>query len=147
MVLSLMDVYDRLGKPHRSIVIDIYSVYPIPRMKPGTLKTVITPTLQTFHDVPVKALKFVDRKVDESVTKAMSTTVAHEIKNHGVVETASGLAKSAYTMMEPTAKELLNYNFQSMHHPDACKAAQSVGSFYIRQFTISGPLLEVPISN
>ncbi|KAI3768120.1 hypothetical protein L2E82_18552 [Cichorium intybus] len=30
---------------------------------------------------------------------------------------------------------------------DACKAAQSAGSFCIRQFTISGPSLEVPISN
>ncbi|CAH1444235.1 unnamed protein product [Lactuca virosa] len=73
----------------------------------GTLKTVISPACDTFHNVPGEVLKFVDRKVDESVAKAMSTNVAKDIKNHGVVETASGLAKSAYTKLEPSAKELL----------------------------------------
>ncbi|KAI3509233.1 hypothetical protein L1887_24350 [Cichorium endivia] len=100
-------------------------------LKPGveaiedTLKTVITPTLHTFNDVPVKALKFVDRKVDESVAKAMSTTVANEIKNHGVVETASGLAKSAYTIMEPTAKELL-VKYEPVVEERAASAWQSL---------------------
>ncbi|KAI3752407.1 hypothetical protein L2E82_24435 [Cichorium intybus] len=91
----------------------------------GTLKTVLTPALETFHDVPAKALKFVDRKVDESVTKAMSTTVANDIKNHGVVETASGLAKSAYTIIEPTAKELL-VKYEPVLQEQAASAWQSL---------------------
>ncbi|GKC04533.1 REF/SRPP-like protein [Tanacetum coccineum] len=61
-------------------------------------------------------------KVDESVTKfdsrvppfvkQVSTTTkslstkASEVKSAGVVETASGLAKTAYTKLEPTAKGL-----------------------------------------
>ncbi|KAL4556274.1 hypothetical protein LXL04_038921 [Taraxacum kok-saghyz] len=72
----------------------------------GTLKTVVGPARDTFHNVPADVLKFVDRKVEESVTKAMASSVATEIKSHGVMETASGFAKTAYTKMEPTAKEL-----------------------------------------
>ncbi|PWA64396.1 Rubber elongation factor [Artemisia annua] len=81
----------------------------------GTLKTVVGPAYDKFHDVPVEVLKFVDRKVDESVTKFDSrvppfvkqvSTKASEVKNAGVKETASGLAKTAYTKLEPTAKGL-----------------------------------------
>ncbi|XVF06033.1 hypothetical protein REPUB_Repub06bG0013400 [Reevesia pubescens] len=35
----------------------------------GTVKTVVRPVYDKYHDVPVELLKFVDRKVDESVTK------------------------------------------------------------------------------
>nr|XP_043621962.1 REF/SRPP-like protein At3g05500 [Erigeron canadensis] len=86
----------------------------------GTLKTVVRPAYDKFHDVPVEVLKFVDRKVDESVTKFDSrvppfvkqvstktknlSNVASEVKNAGVVETASGLAKTAYTRLEPVAE-------------------------------------------
>ena len=88
----------------------------------GALKTVVAPAYDKFHDVPVEVLNFVDRKVDESVTKIDSrvppfmkqvstktkslSTVASEVKSAGVVETASGLAKTAYTKLEPTAKGL-----------------------------------------
>ncbi|GJR29220.1 REF/SRPP-like protein [Tanacetum coccineum] len=88
----------------------------------GTFKTVVSPGYHKFHDVPVDVLKFVDRKVDESVSKLDSrvsplveqvsvktknlSTMASEVKNAGVVETASGLAKTAYTKLEPTAKGL-----------------------------------------
>lgn len=85
----------------------------------GTLKTVVGPAYNKFHDVPVELLKFVDRKVDESVTKldnrvppfvkqvsTQTKNLSTEVKNAGVVETASGLAKTAYTKLEPTAKGL-----------------------------------------
>ncbi|KAI3701969.1 hypothetical protein L6452_27499 [Arctium lappa] len=87
-----------------------------------TLKTVVSPAYDKFHDVPVEVLKFVDQKVEESVTKLDNrmqpivmqvssktkslSTVANEVKNSSVVDTASGLAKTAYTKMEPTAKGL-----------------------------------------
>ncbi|KAL9998898.1 putative rubber elongation factor [Helianthus debilis subsp. tardiflorus] len=35
----------------------------------GTLKTVVSPTYDKYHHVPVEFLKFVDRKVDETVDK------------------------------------------------------------------------------
>ncbi|XP_071725525.1 stress-related protein-like [Rutidosis leptorrhynchoides] len=84
----------------------------------GSVKTVVGPAYDKFHGVPVDVLKFVDRKVDESVTKLPSfvkqvssntknlTTMASQVKAAGVVETASGLARTAYTKLEPTAKGL-----------------------------------------
>lgn len=96
----------------------------------GTVRTVVRPVYDKFHDVPIGVLKFVDRKIDESVIKidsrvppvvkqvsaqAMSVAqqapmaahvVAHEVKRAGVVDAASGIAKSVYTKCEPTAKEL-----------------------------------------
>ncbi|KAL4556276.1 hypothetical protein LXL04_038923 [Taraxacum kok-saghyz] len=74
----------------------------------GTLKTVVSPAYQKFHGVPVEVLKLVDRKVDESVTIIDSRVppLLKEVKTAGVVETASGLAKTAYTKIEPAAKGL-----------------------------------------
>ncbi|KVG61100.1 Rubber elongation factor [Cynara cardunculus var. scolymus] len=70
----------------------------------GTLKTVVGPAYDKLHDVPVEVLKFVDQKVSTK-TKSLST-VANEVKNSSMVDTASGLAKTAYTKLEPTAKGL-----------------------------------------
>ncbi|KAK5786470.1 REF/SRPP-like protein At3g05500 [Gossypium arboreum] len=96
----------------------------------GTVKCVVGPVYDKYHDVPVEFLKFVDSKVGESVTKldrrvppvikqvsteAISAAqkapevargVASEVHRAGVVNTASGLAKSVYTKYEPTAKQL-----------------------------------------
>ncbi|KAK4493070.1 hypothetical protein RD792_018097 [Penstemon davidsonii] len=96
----------------------------------GTVKTVVGPVYDKFHDVPNEVLKFVDRKVDESVNKvqnrvstnlkqvstqayekaqqapAAARSVISEVKNAGVVGTASGVAKTVYAKCEPTAKDL-----------------------------------------
>ncbi|KAK7855026.1 REF/SRPP-like protein At3g05500 [Quercus suber] len=96
----------------------------------GTVKSVVGPVYDKFHDVPIEVLKYVDRKVDESVIQldrrvpptikqvssqavsaaqkapVVAQAVASEVKRAGVVDTASGLAKSVYTKYEPTAKEL-----------------------------------------
>ncbi|KAK4750936.1 hypothetical protein SAY87_004418 [Trapa incisa] len=96
----------------------------------GTVKAVVGPVYHKFHDVPVEVLKFVDRKIDGSVIKldshviptlkqvsdqALSAaqqaplaaqTVASEVKWAGVLDMASGIAKSVYSKYEPTAKEL-----------------------------------------
>ncbi|KDP23479.1 hypothetical protein JCGZ_23312 [Jatropha curcas] len=96
----------------------------------GTVKSVVGPVYDKFHDVPFEILKFVDRKVDESVTTldrrvppvvrqvsahAISVArdapeaaraVASEMQLTGVKETASGFAKTLYTKYEPKAKEL-----------------------------------------
>ncbi|KAJ7972948.1 Rubber elongation factor protein (REF) [Quillaja saponaria] len=96
----------------------------------GTVKTVIGPVYENFHDVPFELLKFVDRKVNESLTeldrhvpfllKQASTkalTAAHkapevaravvsEVQSAGVVDTAKNISKNVYTKYEPTAKEL-----------------------------------------
>lgn len=96
----------------------------------GTVKSVVGPVYDRFHDVPFGLLKFVDRKVDESVTglesrvppvvkqvssQAISVAqkapvaareVASEVQHSGVKETASGYAKTVYAKYEPVAKEL-----------------------------------------
>ncbi|CBI39522.3 unnamed protein product, partial [Vitis vinifera] len=35
----------------------------------GTVKTVVAPVYDKFHGVPIELLRFIDRKVDESVSK------------------------------------------------------------------------------
>ncbi len=96
----------------------------------GTLKNVVAPVYDKFHAVPMEFLKYVDSKVDESVTKLdshvppvlkqvpaqalsaaqqaplVARSVASEVKRAGVVNTVSGIAKSVYTKYEPAAKEL-----------------------------------------
>ncbi|XP_019187461.1 PREDICTED: stress-related protein [Ipomoea nil] len=96
----------------------------------GTVKTVVGPVYDKVHSVPAEVLKFVDRKMDESVhkiedrvppsvkqvsTRAFSTAqmapgyvrdVVAEVKSTGVVETASILARSVYTQYQPAAKGL-----------------------------------------
>ncbi|KAL7583193.1 hypothetical protein Lser_V15G44915 [Lactuca serriola] len=100
-------------------------------LKPGvetiesTLKTVVGPAYDTFHEVPVEVLKFADRQVEESVSKAKSISVAPDIKNVGVVETASGLMKTAYTTIEPTANELLT-KYEPVAEQQAASAWQSL---------------------
>ncbi|PON52084.1 Rubber elongation factor [Trema orientale] len=96
----------------------------------GTVKNVVGPVYNKFHDVPIELLKFVDRKVDASVTEldrrvpptikqvssqavsaaqnapVVARAVATEVQRTGVVDTASGVAKSVYSKCEPRAKEL-----------------------------------------
>lgn len=96
----------------------------------GTVKTVVGPVYDRVHNIPAEVLKFVDRKMDESVhkienrvppsvkqasTQAFLTAqmapvyvrdVVAEVKSTGVVETASILAKTVYTQYQPAAKGL-----------------------------------------
>lgn len=115
----------------------------------GTVKTVVGPVYDRFHDVPLELLKFVDRKVDESVGKLENTVppvvkqvssraysvaqkapevargVASEVQQAGVVGTASGLAKSVYTKYEPTAKEVYS-KYEPVAEQYAVSAWQSL---------------------
>ena len=96
----------------------------------GTVKSVVGPVYNKYHDVPIELLKFVDHKVDVSVNeidrrvpplvknlssqalsvaqKAPSTAraVTTEVQKVNVVDKASGLAKNVYAKYEPTAKGL-----------------------------------------
>ncbi|XP_042517274.1 stress-related protein [Macadamia integrifolia] len=96
----------------------------------GTVKTVISPVYEKFQDVPFELLKFVDHKVDQSVSEIerhvpslikqvsshafmaaqkapeVARAVASEVQRAGVVETAADIAKTAYVKCEPTAKNL-----------------------------------------
>ncbi|XP_050224738.1 REF/SRPP-like protein At3g05500 [Mercurialis annua] len=110
----------------------------------GTVKSVVGPVYDKYHDVPIEVLKFVDRKVDASVTSldnrvppvvkqvsaqaysvaretpVAARAVASEVQRSGVKETASGLAKNLYTKCEPKAKELY-----SKYEPKAEQCAVS----------------------
>ncbi|KAK9281270.1 hypothetical protein L1049_004166 [Liquidambar formosana] len=104
-----------------------------PRKTPaveGTVKTVIGPVYEKFHDVPIELLKFVDRKVEESINELdrhvpsllkrassqaftaaqkapeLARAVASEVQRTGVVDTAKNITKTVYVKYEPTAKEL-----------------------------------------
>ncbi|KAJ4967794.1 hypothetical protein NE237_014495 [Protea cynaroides] len=96
----------------------------------GTVKTVISPVYEKFHDVPLELLKFVDRKVDESVSELerhvpnlvkkvsshaylaaqkapeVARAVASEVQRAGLMETATDIAKIAYSKCEPAAKDI-----------------------------------------
>ncbi|KAK2976906.1 hypothetical protein RJ640_024740 [Escallonia rubra] len=118
----------------------------------GTVKTVVAPVYDRFHGVPVELLKFFDRKVDESVnkldshvppfvkqvsTRALSAAqkapsaaraVASDVKNVNVVESASGLAKTAYTKYEPAAKQIYS-KYEPVAEQYAVSAWRSLNQF------------------
>ncbi|XP_057495108.1 REF/SRPP-like protein At3g05500 [Actinidia eriantha] len=115
----------------------------------GTVKTVVGPVYDKFHDVPMEVLKFVDSKVDVSVNelerrlpplmkkvstqalsaaqKAPSTAraVASEVQRVNMVDTASGLAKNVYTKYEPAAKGLYT-KYEPMAEQYAASAWRSL---------------------
>ncbi|BFG43348.1 stress-related protein [Prunus yedoensis var. nudiflora] len=94
----------------------------------GTVKTVIGPVYEKFHDLPFQLLKFVDRKVDESLGELdrhvpclvkqasgqalsvaqkapeVARTVASEVQRAGLVDTARNLTVSVYAKYEPVAE-------------------------------------------
>ncbi|KAJ1687704.1 hypothetical protein LUZ63_019094 [Rhynchospora breviuscula] len=85
----------------------------------GTVKTVVGPVYDRFHYVPLHLLKFLDRKVGESVQEIekhvpivvkeapnVARSVAEEVHRTGVVGTAAGLARNAVSRVEPVAKDL-----------------------------------------
>ncbi|XP_015067921.1 stress-related protein-like [Solanum pennellii] len=109
----------------------------------GTVKTVVGPVYDKFHDVPVEVLKFVDRKVDQSVrtietrvppmvkqAPAAARSVATDVKSAGVMGAASGLAKTVYAKYEPTAKGLYT-KYEPMAEQYAASAWLSLNKFPI----------------
>ncbi|EXB40847.1 hypothetical protein L484_009092 [Morus notabilis] len=83
----------------------------------GTVKTVIGPVYQKFHDVPFQLLKFVDGKVDDALSDldghvpllvkqawSQALSVAAEVQSSGVV----GATRALYASYEPAAKELID---------------------------------------
>ncbi|CAA2971846.1 stress-related protein-like [Olea europaea var. sylvestris] len=96
----------------------------------GTVKAVIGPVYDKFQDVPFELLKFVDRKVDESITELdrhvpallkeiayqataaaqkapeVARELAAEVQRDGLLDTATNIAKSLYAKYEPAAKKL-----------------------------------------
>ncbi|KAL5996088.1 hypothetical protein ACLOJK_026161 [Asimina triloba] len=96
----------------------------------GRVRTVISPVYEKFQDVPLEILKFADRKVDGLMQEVdrrvpvlvkvasnqalsavqtapvLARAVASEVQRAGMVETATGIARTAYGLVEPTAKEL-----------------------------------------
>ncbi|KAH0766689.1 hypothetical protein KY285_002560 [Solanum tuberosum] len=109
----------------------------------GTVKTVVGPVYDKFHDVPVEVLKFVDRKVDQSVRQiethvppmvkqapAAARSVAADVKSAGVMGAASGLAKTVYAKYEPTAKGLYT-KYEPMAEHYAASAWFSLNRFPI----------------
>ncbi|XP_038716652.1 REF/SRPP-like protein At3g05500 [Tripterygium wilfordii] len=97
-----------------------------------TVKSVVGPVYDKYHNVPIEVLKYVDRKVGESVTEwdrrvppvikqvsaqafsaaqrapTVARDVASEVQRTSVKDTATGLAKTVYSKYEPTAKEFYN---------------------------------------
>ncbi|KAK7327895.1 hypothetical protein VNO77_21988 [Canavalia gladiata] len=93
-------------------------------LKPGvdtveeTVKTVVGPVYNKFHLLPVELLRYADRKVDESVAEldrhlpsnvkkvsSQARSVVAEVRRTGVIDAASGFAKTVYTKYEPKAEQ------------------------------------------
>lgn len=96
----------------------------------GTFKSVVGPVYDKLHGVPFEVLKFVDAKMGESVGEIgrhvpspvkeasnqvynaaqkapeVARSISGEVRRAGVIGTATGIARAAYTKAEPTAKEL-----------------------------------------
>ncbi|KAJ6848536.1 stress-related protein-like isoform X1 [Iris pallida] len=92
----------------------------------GTVKAVVGPVYDKYRGVPFEVLLFVDRKVGESIGEVerhmpslvkvsyiaaqkapeVARSLSGEVQQSGVIGTASGLVRAAYTKAEPTAKEL-----------------------------------------
>ncbi|KAG6429184.1 hypothetical protein SASPL_107228 [Salvia splendens] len=87
----------------------------------GTVRTVIGPVYEKFHNVPSDLLNFIDRKVDESLVEldhhvpallkqltsrawAAVQGLASEVQRDGLADTASNMAKNACAEYGPTAK-------------------------------------------
>ncbi|CAI8585119.1 unnamed protein product [Vicia faba] len=65
-----------------------------------TVKEAVKTVINKFHQVPVKLLKYVDRKKVSTQARSVVT----EVRRAGVVESASGLAKTVYSKYEPKAE-------------------------------------------
>lgn len=124
----------------------------------GTVKTVIGPVYEKFHDVPFELLKFVDRKVDESMSElerhvptlvkqasSKALTVAHkapevarvvasEVQRAGVVDTAKSFTKTVYTKYEPVAEQYAVSAWRSLNRlplfPQVAQMAVPTASYW-----------------
>jgi len=86
----------------------------------GAFKTSVAPVYHKFKDIPYDVLKFVDKKVDESMVPSVvkevsreAQTLGSEVQHSGLglVETARAFAVNAYAKVEPSAKEAyVKYN-------------------------------------
>ncbi|XVE73304.1 hypothetical protein DITRI_Ditri11bG0106900 [Diplodiscus trichospermus] len=104
----------------------------------GTVRTVIGPVYDKFHDVPFELLKFVNRKVDESLSEldrhvpslvkqasSQARAMASEVQRAGVVDAAKTITRTFYTKYEPTAKELY-YKYEPLAEQYAVSAWRSL---------------------
>ncbi|RVW97818.1 Stress-related protein [Vitis vinifera] len=71
----------------------------------GTVKTVVAPVYDKFHGVPIELLRFIDRKVDESVSK-FGKQVPPVVKQVSSQAVAAAQKAPTYTKCEPAAKDL-----------------------------------------
>ncbi|CAN6561494.1 unnamed protein product [Malus baccata var. baccata] len=84
----------------------------------GTVRTVIGPVYEKLHGLPFQFLKFVDRKVDESLSEvdrhvpvlvkqasSQALSVAREVEQGGLVSTAKNITVSVYYKYEPVAEQ------------------------------------------
>ncbi|KAK5776430.1 hypothetical protein PVK06_044389 [Gossypium arboreum] len=100
-------------------VVCVSSIYEYAKENSETVKTVIGPVYDKFRDVPFELLKFVDCKVDKSLSQlerhvpfmvkqasSQARTVASEVQRVGVVDVAKSITRDIYTKYKLTAKEM-----------------------------------------
>ncbi|XP_068312043.1 stress-related protein-like [Pyrus communis] len=84
----------------------------------GTVRTVIGPVYEKLHGLPFQFLKFVDRKVDESLSEvdrhlpilvkqasSQALSVARAVERGGLMSTAENITVSVYYKYEPVAEQ------------------------------------------
>ncbi|XP_068338666.1 stress-related protein-like [Pyrus communis] len=85
----------------------------------GTVRTVTGPVYEKFQDLPFQLLRFVDRKVDESLSEverhvpilvkqvsSQALSVARAVERGGLVDTAKNLTGSLYAKCEPVVEQV-----------------------------------------
>ncbi|CAA7044219.1 unnamed protein product [Microthlaspi erraticum] len=94
-----------------------------------SVRVVLSPLYDKFHDVPFKLLLFVDRKVDDvfydvetyvpSLVKQASSqalTVATEVQRSGVVDTTKSIARNVRDKYEPVAEYYATKVWRLLNH-------------------------------
>ncbi|RVW60406.1 Stress-related protein [Vitis vinifera] len=76
----------------------------------GTVKTVVAPVYDKFHGVPIELLRFIDRKVDESVSKfgKQVPPVVKQVSSQAVAaaQKAPSVARAVTSEVQRSAKDL-----------------------------------------
>nr|AGE89408.1 small rubber particle protein SRPP3 [Taraxacum brevicorniculatum] len=110
----------------------------------STIKPVVGPAYDKFQDAHTGVHKFVDRKFDEvmppavkdatTTARSLSTNVASEVKNNGVL----GTAKELLVKIEPLAEEYASSAWKTLNYvpyvTTFAKAVAPTASYYSEKY-------------
>ncbi|GKV04902.1 hypothetical protein SLEP1_g16996 [Rubroshorea leprosula] len=119
-----------------------------------TVKTVIGPVYEKFHDVPFELLRFVDRKVDDSLREVdrhvpclvkqasfQARAVVSEVQRDGLVDAANKISKNVYTQYEPVAEQYAVSAWLSLNRlplfPQVAQIALPTAAYWSEKYNLA----------